>query len=91
MSLEVNLKLFNSDAFFSLECLLWNCHIVKLDIFGLVRRLFLFLLASGPQRRPLLLQMHSVQQQGELPGGDAPDGNFHPREVSCSHTRGENL
>lgn len=49
----------------------------------------MFLLASGPQCRPLLLQMYSVQQQGELPGGDAPDGNFHPREVSCSHTGGK--
>lgn len=47
------------------------------------------LLASGPQRRPLLLQMYSVQQQGQLPGRDAPDGNFHPREVSCSHTGGK--
>lgn len=47
------------------------------------------LLASGPQRRPLLLQVYSVQQQGELPGGDAPDGNFHPREVSCSHSGGK--
>lgn len=43
--------------------------------------------ASGPQRRPLFLQMYSVQQQGELPGGDAADGNIHPREVTCDPTQ----
>lgn len=45
--------------------------------------------ASGPQRWTLLLQMYSLQQQGKLPGGDAEDGNIHPREVTCPLAHGE--
>ena len=35
----------------------------------------------GSQCCHVLLQMHSVQQQGHVPAGDAPDGNPHTREV----------
>lgn len=48
-------------------------------------------LAPSPQCRALLLQMHAVQQQGELPGGDAAHGHLHPREVSPPQQQQERL
>lgn len=38
--------------------------------------------ASSSQRRPVLLQMYALQQQRQVPGGDAADGNIHSREVT---------